>query len=200
MKRRSTIWREKKFSSVGKRDICVDLGACVGYVTSFLAKNAKKGLVIAVEPVYENYKKLVRLIVKNGYENVIPIFAGMADKSGVSSIYISDMEQAHSSYWDDRFSSIKRPMLVSSWDDLMEMLNLDKVDFLKVDINGAEVKLLEGMTKVLPKRIFIEDDTKIKNPNTLWKNKEFHDRLLSLLAEKGYKIKEEVKYWYLLEL
>lgn len=202
MKRLSTRWRMGIFNNISETDTVVDLGACVGYTTNIFAKRAIKGIVISVEPVYENYKKLLNVILKQGYKNVLPIFGGISNKTTLSTIYVSDLEETHSTWWQDRFnihSSVQRPMVVFSWDDLMDMLVLKKVDFLKIDVNGAEIEVFEGMSKVLPERILLEDSSKIRPMSYFFKDKKFNARLLSLVAEKGYKIKETVKYWYLLE-
>ena len=197
----SKIWRYKTFDNVKQGDIIIDLGACVGNVTKRFADVNTEGLIISVEPEINNYKKLVQL--SKQYNNVIPIFGGIGSHSGISHLYIGDQNESPSTWWKKRFHKyplIKRLINIFSWDDLMDMLNIDKVDFLKIDVNGAETQVFEGMTKVFPKLIFLESSAKIPEGTAFYKNKEFEDRLLSIIKEKGYIIKEEVKYWYVLEL
>ena len=46
-----------------------------------------------------------------------------------------------------------------TWDTLVDLVNIKSVDYCKVNIEGAEEQLLEGMTKVFPKYMTIEEHT-----------------------------------------
>jgi FkbM family methyltransferase len=202
MNKESTEWRYRIFRSVKEEDVIVDAGACIGKISAVFADIAKKGMVVAVEPVYENYLVILGSILQNQYKNIVPVFAGFSNKGGISKIYVGNYCESYSSWWMKSFEdgpTIVRPMLAITYDDLIGMLNINRVDFLKVDVNGAELALFEGMTNVLPKRIFLEDSTKMKPMTGFHDNVEFHNSLLDNLKAKGYKITEEFKYWYLFE-
>jgi len=138
------------------KTICFNLGACIGKKTMHFAK--RFDLVVSVEPIIENYEILVETIVKNKLENVIPIFAAISDESCLDKIYLDDSREGHSVYRKKRFTDATptRSILAIAWDDLIDCLNIDHVDYAKVDIEGAEEDLLGGMTKVFPKRMLIE--------------------------------------------
>ncbi len=74
--------------------------------------------------------------------------------------------------------------LATSIDNLVEALALPRLDWIKVDIEGAEVEALKGATQTLQ-----------RYKPTLWI--EFHDTLgeiKGLLAEAGYEVKGEVHH------
>jgi len=171
-----------------ERRVIFNLGAWNGRRTIRFAK--QYDLVVSVEPVIENYKLLVETIIEKRLTNVIPIFAAIASKSGASKIYLDKTTQGHSLYLKRNFteSTLTRVVPTISWDALVDSLRMKHVDFVKVDIEGAEEDLLKGMTKIFPKEMSIEMHnrhgvTNIKN-------------LFRLLEEKGYAIKRKPKSKY----
>ncbi len=86
-----------------KKGIAVNLGAWRGRKTIVLAR--KYNLVIAVEPVRENYEVLINTIVEKGLNNVIPVFAAISNKSGLGKIYLAKKSQGNSLYFKRRFTS-----------------------------------------------------------------------------------------------
>ena len=165
------------------KTVCFNLGAWQGGKTTRFAK--RYDLVVSVEPVRENYELLVQTIIEKKLKNVIPVFVAISSKSGVGKIYMGRTSQGHSLYWKRGFpdSTKTRSTLTTSWDNLVDSLNIDHIDYAKVDIEGAEEDLLSGMTKVFPERMLIE--THGRHGVTDVKN------ILRLLEEKGYVLERE---------
>lgn len=132
-------------------EIVVDAGAYVGVFSMYAGKKVgKKGKVIALEPNPKIYQKLCSNIILNGLEEVvIPVnkglwsFAGeleMVSKNAISSISCSRKRHA---------SNVK--VSVSTLDSILSELDIDKIDFVKMDIEGAEIEALKGMQSMLSK-------------------------------------------------
>jgi uncharacterized protein YajQ (UPF0234 family) len=86
----------------------------------------------------------------------------------------------------------ERQIFVMTWDDMVDALNLKEIDFCKVNIEGAEIEMFEGMTKVFPKYMAVESHHR-KGLGDDYKKK-----LESLIKEKGYKIIDKGKITYIL--
>ena len=161
--------------------VAFDLGACQGSKsTQDLAK--KYDIVYAVEPIIENYRILVKTIINKGLDNVVPIFATIDSSTRVDNIYVDPSTVVgHSLYKKSRFVNNMpptRPVLVLSWNNLVDFLDVKHVDFAWVDIEGAEESLLKGMTKVFPKKMYIESHQD--------KGVADNDKITTLLVSKGY--------------
>lgn len=125
----------------------VDLGAHRGYYTLLASKLVgEKGRVFAFEPAPENFALLARNV--KGRRNVSLVQKAVSNKSGTAKFFLSpDDSVTHSLYkvGDNR-----------QWVEV-EVTNLDEffkdkdsnIDFVKMDIEGAEMNALEGMTKTI---------------------------------------------------
>lgn len=193
-------WRANLYKQIlkerGKGCIVVNLGACRGEYTKFFNNNiGKHGLIISVEPIIENYRELISVIVKNKLKNVIPIFAAIGDKTGKATINLAPDPKSHTFFpYKEKGIykfSFTREVPTISWDDLVDALNLTCVDFAKVDIEGAEELLLRGMTKVFPDKMLIEVHSKQKIINT--------ENFENLLKEKFYEVVQKRKIYWLVK-
>jgi len=127
----------------------VDIGANIGVYTVLAAEKAgKDGKVIAVEPEAENYKKLLDNIKLNNFQNVIPINIALTDHEASEKLYISPDAGSHSLLSKgDEIISIE--IQVKTLDKLLEELNFNRVDIIKIDAEGAEIPILKGARKTL---------------------------------------------------
>ena len=75
---------------------------------------------------------------------------------------------------------------VTTIEDIMKTHNHSKIDLLKLDIEGAEVKVLNNMldNKIYPKYLCIEFDLYLKKKDVNNETQRIVDRLIS----EGYKI------------
>lgn len=141
-------------------EFVIDIGACIGdTVLYYSRKVGKKGAVVALEPEINNFSTMCKLFFKYGCSNVIPIFAGIARETGRAYLNIGGWN-AHSTVFKPNHHVGKRVVPVISWDDLVEALGIPRVDLAKVNAEGAEVECLEGMTKVLPKKLMIDEHSR----------------------------------------
>jgi FkbM family methyltransferase len=127
-------------------DVVLDCGANIGvFVTESLKAGAKT--VVAIEPAPENIECLRRNFkdeIASGRVIVYP--KGVWDKDDFLAMNIDDHNSAADSFVinpkDAHATGEKLPL--TTIDKLVAELNLPSVDFIKMDIEGAEVKALHG--------------------------------------------------------
>ena len=143
------------FYKIQNNDVVIDIGAHVGIFTLRAAQKARNGLVVAVEPYLPNYKLLMYNINYNKIENVIAINCALSESTGVTKLYIGTESLSHttskrrkiSNYVTERYVKVKTQTL----DGLVDKLKLRKVNFVKINAEGAELSILKGAEKTLEK-------------------------------------------------
>ncbi len=111
-------------------DYVVDMGANVGIFTVLAAKHARK--VLSIEAQYEFIRKMEANLKNNKcFEKVCSELGLIGAKSGV---FADDTKLRSSPY-----CSIPPPPI--SFPNIIERYHIDKIDFLKIDIEGSEFDL-----------------------------------------------------------
>jgi len=135
-----------KFYRLQNDDIVVDIGAHVGLFTLKVAREAE--LVVAVEPHPFNYRLLTMNIALNKLENVIPVKLALSNYSGKAKLYLrSTASHTLKGQWFRLESWLE--VEVETLDRLIDELRLNKVTFVKIDVEGAELDVLKGSERVL---------------------------------------------------
>jgi FkbM family methyltransferase len=142
-----------------KKDMTfVDIGANQGEFSLFAASKLDKGLVISFEPLQKNIKALRANIALNGFSNIIINEFGLSNKNEKLPIYTSENKLLHSGtheglssiYKSSERSTLEEIVEIKAFDD--EYYNqLKRLDFVKIDIEGAELYCLKGMEKTIKK-------------------------------------------------
>ena len=169
----------------------VDVGANQGEFTLFAAQRLVNGKVIAFEPVETNLKALKTNVSLNNFSNVVVEPFGLFNEEKKLPVYTSfDQElnggrhEGLSTIYPDQYrSEIEETISLKVFDDLY-FNQLERFDFLKIDIEGAELYALQGMKESLKKFhpiILIEISTEtVKNAGYS------ADELVQFLIELGY--------------
>ena len=118
-------------------DIVVDLGANVGIFTIMASLAAGRGRVIAIEAEAHNYDFLCENIRANRLSNVETQRMAVSDRGGFVELHLSG---AGSSSIVPALVEVHGTQEVESisMDKMFSRFNLDRVDFLKMDVEGAE--------------------------------------------------------------
>ncbi len=136
--------------NVKEGDVVLDIGANIGYYSLLFAKLVgKKGKVYAFEPEPSNFALLIKNINANGYNNIVPINKAVSDKDGKVKLYLEKENfGAHKIYNDS--NEKKNSIEVDSvrLDSFFQNKN-KKIDFIKMDIEGAEIKAIKGMQNII---------------------------------------------------
>ncbi|UCF42775.1 MAG: FkbM family methyltransferase [Planctomycetota bacterium] len=122
----------------------VDVGANIGIYTGYMARIVgEKGRVYAFEPSPYTFSLLKKY---NKNHHVTLVQAAVGDTTGKITLYLSDkLNVDHHTYETDEQRQ-KIDVLSYRLDDYLKN---EKVDFIKMDIQGFEHKALSGMRNIL---------------------------------------------------
>lgn len=125
----------------------LDLGAHLG---SFALAAAAAGYeVVCVEASPRNAAMLRASIELNGFRNLNLINAAISDRAGTLGFY-SQGPYGHVAPQGDAGATITVEAIAV--DELLQRVGWDKVDFIKLDIEGSEVAAVRGMTRLMSQR------------------------------------------------
>jgi FkbM family methyltransferase len=128
-------------------DTIVDLGAGTGTEAAlFSSLVGPTGRVLAIEAHPGTFACLEATCREAGLRNVIPIHAAVSDQPG--EVAISDIP-AHNQNSIVAASAGGHRVRATTLDELAERHGLGRIDFLKVNIEGAERLALRGMRQTL---------------------------------------------------
>ena len=128
-------------------DVCYDLGASIGYMTLLMARKAKQ--VFSFEPAPHAAAEMKRHLAANSLNNVTIVPSPVSN--GVREVRFCLTDGAYGSAIND--TETRGPVLQ------LETTTLDLFakdhpipDFLKMDVEGEEGRVLEGASTVLAQR------------------------------------------------
>lgn len=145
----------EKYYELEKGDIVVDVGAHIGAFSVKAAKIVgKKGKVVAIEPEVNNLSFLRRNIEANELRNVTIVPIGIWSGRGELKLNLSTYRTGQHSFYRDRCYGTKdagefEEVEVDTLDNMLRELGVKKVDFIKIDVEGAEIEVLKGMDEAL---------------------------------------------------
>ena len=130
-----------------------DVGANIGIFALPAAKIVgEDGLVVAFEPEAANYHRLLENADRNGLNNVLAFNIGLGAANASSLLYRpTDRlgEGGHSLYKPRRHRGGTSRILLARLDGLISFWSLPPPNYMKIDVEGAEVEVLRGMPDTL---------------------------------------------------
>lgn len=112
----------------------------------------EKGHIIAIEPVERNLKLLKKNIEENSLRNVTIVPKGVWEKKGKLPLYYGKRQDC--SVFENVVSSdVTEEIEVDTVDNMLKDLGINSVDFVVIEINGAEIEALKGMKDTLRGRV-----------------------------------------------
>jgi FkbM family methyltransferase len=176
----------------GPGDIVMDIGAGLGEESLIYAQLVgERGKVIAVEANPKTCEALKFAVDKNSFKQVLPVNKALYENE--TEIFIEDNSE---NYLVNTISETQVgngfKVKAVSFNQLIEELNIEKIDFLKVNIEGAEQYLTLSMSECFKR---------VKNlcischdfRDTYHKHGSFYvtkDKIRSFLLENGFEILE----------
>ncbi|HBO10538.1 MAG: Methyltransferase FkbM [Microgenomates group bacterium GW2011_GWC1_46_16] len=126
-------------TNVKQSVIAVDIGANVGYFTKQLAELVgNKGRVIGFEPCETNWKYLTKNVA--GHKNVVIVQVALSDTDGLHR-FSEDRANPGENGLSRRGNLRVKTMTMDGW---MKAKRIQKINLIKIDVEGAEVMVLKG--------------------------------------------------------
>jgi FkbM family methyltransferase len=133
--------------------VVVDVGANIGYYTLQAASRVgSSGRVHAFEPVAATYARLVRNIRLNGLANVVALQSAVGSRRGRERIFLADGSNTASSRLSGpppNPTGRTEDVEIGTLDDYVAGRRIPRVDIVKIDVEGHELAVLQGMERLL---------------------------------------------------
>jgi FkbM family methyltransferase len=143
--------------------VFLDIGAHIGYFATLFAQAVgENGKVIACEPESYNYSLLTRNVQCNKLNNVLTCRVALGNRSGTAELAADDRPSGDHRLWQSGGSprSNTQEVEIDTVDSLLDKLKVHHVDVVKMDVQGYEWHVLQGMETTLkvcpPQVIFLE--------------------------------------------
>lgn len=144
-------------------DMVFDVGAHIGRYSVYSARIVgPTGKVYAFEPVTDAYWRLRATLALNRLENVIPIHQAVSDRVGMTEINVFD--DPFSSWSSIGYPKMQTPegiliepqkkecIETTTLDRFCQKESIERIHFLKIDVEGYEYAVLTGATSLLRDR------------------------------------------------
>ncbi|HET9806514.1 MAG TPA: FkbM family methyltransferase, partial [Nitrososphaeraceae archaeon] len=185
-------------------DIVVDVGAHMGKYTIIASKRVgANGKVIAIEAHSGNYEMLNHNIKLNGLTNVIPLNYAVYSKESKIKLYMPDEESGYTMHHSVMFNylSSKYPLQgkdnekfievnANTLDNLLQKNGISQVNWIKIDVEGAEFEVLKGSANILSTSKDISLLIEIHNPG----DTNHYKQIIDFLKPYNFKIEFEKIY------
>jgi FkbM family methyltransferase len=169
---------------VRPKTVVIDVGANVGFFTlRFASWVTGGGKVIALEPEAVNCARLRRAVSRAGSGAVVEtVQAAAADVTGEGLLQINPGHPG-----DHKLGAAGVPVALTTLDDLLAARGWPEVSLIKIDVQGAEARVLAGARGVIERfrpALFVEVDDRL-----LRRFGSSARELLAWCASRGYAIR-----------
>jgi len=172
-------------------DVCLDVGANIGVVTLQLARQVgPAGIVHAFEPLPTARDRLRQHVERNKFTGIASIHAvALTDRSGEATFHFASDEEENQGMGSlvstvNQVARFTQTVALSTLDEFAR--ELQRIDLIKVDVQGSEVALLEGgrqtLQRLAPDLLLEVSHEDLRQGGTSSR------ALCLLLAELGYEI------------
>jgi FkbM family methyltransferase len=169
--------------------IVLDVGANQGYYTMLSARKVgPRGKVLAFEPSPREIRRLKLHLWLNGCKNVEVSSSALGAIAGTGELHVvlgtetgcNSLRPPNVSQQTDQLS-----IQIERLDDVLKARRLERVDFIKLDVEGAELSVLQGTRDLLvrsPRPVILAEVQDVRTKPWRYCAKE----ILFYLSELGY--------------
>lgn len=160
--RERALLRERLPADCVFLDIGANIGAYALFVAAFAGPRAR---ILAVEPQPDVFDRLTYNIAQNPFGTVKAVACALADRAGELTLFIDPRNRGESSLkivGTNEGAQIKVPAMTLL--DLVRGEGIERIDAIKLDVEGAEDLILEPFLReappgLLPKLLLVENGT-----------------------------------------
>jgi FkbM family methyltransferase len=168
----------------------LDIGSHIGYYSWILSDiTGPEGKVYSFEASPENFPVLVHNLQATRATNVEPIHAAVADRAGTLPLHVSPGHSNHSlvrGYTDSKEIVHVPAVTIDGW---LSARGVSRISFVKIDTEGAEIMVLEGMREVIRNSPDLTMLVEL-NPRAHRAAGRPPQKLLEVLADLGFETRE----------
>lgn len=174
--------------NLSRGDIIFDIGANIGAWSLVLSEAVgENGRVFAYEPTLTTYETFSRNVALNSIGNIAACRYALSNTNNKIKLY-HDIDCSRNSLGHTRTTLdvlAYEEVRARTLDDLVSEHALERLDFIKIDVEGAEPLVLEGARRTLKRfkpTILFE-----VNPGALAELGFQHDSAWQILSDLGYR-------------
>lgn len=150
-----------QYNLIREDDIIFDIGGNYGWYAMHLANKFPKSKIFSFEPIPKTYNQFLKNKELNNISNIEVLNFGLSDSRGSFSFYFDPNLSVNASLSNvsDSKNVIEVICNVDTLDEYVEKNKVEKIDFIKCDIEGAELFALKGALDSLVKfkpKLFVE--------------------------------------------
>ncbi|MCS7074324.1 MAG: FkbM family methyltransferase [Bacteroidia bacterium] len=166
--------------------VILDIGANIGSSALFFASQNPTAQILAFEPHPDTFQRAIENIRLNAYQNIELFNVGLGHTVGTLKLYeVNERNPGMNRILPGEFSFPYREIQIEVLDQVLKQKNINRIDFLKLDVEGFEYAVLRGAAEILSQSkpvLYIELDD-----DNLRENQSSAQELLELLYQYGYR-------------
>ncbi|WP_199883821.1 FkbM family methyltransferase [Anaerosinus massiliensis] len=136
---------------VKKGDVVLDVGANIGYYSVLMSKLVGINERVISFELTQHYREVLQSNIEiNNLNNCDIMDFGLSNGNDICEISIGS--SSATMHWADDSKPIKTEKIqLKRLDDIIEFQNINKIDFIKIDVDGHEPVFLEGAWQSIEK-------------------------------------------------
>lgn len=142
------VWSEYARSGfeLAPTDTVVDIGAQIGIFTSYAAQATPRGRVFSFEPHPDNFRLLEQNRRQNDFSHVTAFNKAVAAQEGRHEFFASAINTGGHSLYQQAGSGEHFEVETVRLEDVLQKQGVDRIDYLKIDCEGAEREILRSLS------------------------------------------------------
>lgn len=181
------VWKAKVYDDkripIQEEDVIIDIGAHIGAFAVRAARMAQHGKVYAYEASNKNCALLIENRQLNGLENLYIENSAVSNRSGEMLLYTPANNSILGSLVQET-SSFVETVQATTFSDIIAKHTLTQIDFLKIDVEGAEFDILFACSA----EIFAKIRRMVIEYHEFERGGQTHQDLVNLLSSHGFKV------------
>lgn len=145
----TALWQ----SLAGSANTILDIGAGSGFFGFLAGRVAADAGIHCFEPLAANYARLCLNISLNGFKNVHAVNAAAGDSEAIVSVKchsrVDSMISARNPASRSPSPAFLQPANCIRIDDYAERNQIDRIDLVKIEVDGSELAVIDGMQKTI---------------------------------------------------